>query len=102
MNWFIAAWHAFPAAPETAQLRRLRRRSLLSLMVTALLIAWVHLLCVIHPFAVLIVPAVAIHAVVVTGRYWLLKNRADERYQADLGEVCAFAHESGESAESGL
>ena len=84
MNWIVAAWRAFPAAPETRALRRLRLRSLFSLMLTALLVTWSHFLWVIHPFAILLIPAVGVHGLVVTGRYWFLKNRADARHHAGL------------------
>jgi hypothetical protein len=85
MNLFIVAWRAFPAAPETSRLKNLRLHSMLSLMLTAMLIAWTHLLWLLHPFAVLIVPLAGIHAFIITGRYWFAKTRADERYQAILG-----------------
>jgi len=85
MNLIMAAWRAFPAAPETRALKRLRVHSIMSLMVTAMLAMWNHLLWLVHPFAVLLVPVAAVHAVIVTGRYWYAKNRADERYQASLG-----------------
>ena len=87
MNLILAAWRAFPAAPETLRLRHLRLQSMLSLMITAALIAWAHLLWLLHPFAVLLVPAAGVHAVIVTGRYWFAKMRADERYQASLGQT---------------
>jgi hypothetical protein len=86
MSWIMAAWRAFPAAPETRHLRALRLHSLSSLVATAVLVAIVHLLWLVHPFLVLAVPLVGVHALVVTGRYWVLKQRADARHHAGTPE----------------
>jgi len=94
MNLILAAWRAFPAAPETRALKRLRLRSIAALSATGILVAYAHFLRLVHPFAVLLAPLAGIQAVIATGRYWYAKTRADEHYQASLGHSAAACDET--------
>ena len=82
-----AAWTAYRPAPETAELRKLRFRTMGWNGAAALAVACVDLIVKLHPLLVLLVAAVAVQAVAITIRYWRTKNRIDMEFQAEAGSA---------------
>lgn len=82
-----AAWTAYRPAPETAELRKLRFRTMGWNGAAALAVACVNLIVKLHPLMVLLVAAVAVQAVAITIRYWRTKNRIDMEFQAEAGSA---------------
>lgn len=79
---FKAAWKAYRPAPETAELRALRFRTMRWNAIAVVFIACAQLLSKLHAAAILIVVGVAVHAAAVTIRYWREKNHADREFAA--------------------
>lgn len=79
---FKAAWNGYRPAPETSELRAMRKRTMGWNAAAALAVACVQLLSRLHPATVLLVVAIAVHAAAVTIRYWRTKNEADREFAA--------------------
>lgn len=77
-----AAWQAFPPAPETAELKRMRVRSAVLCGLSALLVLFFQHIVAIHQWLVFPVVGVAVFAAGSTIHYWRVKNRADMDFAA--------------------
>ncbi|WP_454887614.1 hypothetical protein [Sphingomonas oryzagri] len=95
-SWMKAAWLAFPPAPEDGRLRRLRIASMVLCLPAALSIGFVDSIVALHRLLIVPVGLVAMAAMAVTARYWLLKQRSDSAFQSGLGDAGVGREKAGE------
>ncbi len=98
-DMLVAVWHAFPAAPETGPLKRLRIHSMTACTLAAIGIALIDPIARAGWPGVALVTAIAVHASLVTIRYWRTKQRLDSEHQDAILVAVRSARERDGAAQ---